>query len=192
MTDPRCWSTIIAAATVALTSSVSTLAIAQSQDAVRAIANHEGIFIDAKSFNITLGKPKGDVAVQITNLGARELGPGAIIFRSDDKLYIVDAPPVAQQNGQRVAGRRDLQPWEIEHQRTTGLRDLLPSEIERQRPTGLRDLQPSEIERQRPTGLRDLQPSEIERQRMYMIDPEYAHYRLKKAFEEVWGTNEKK
>ena len=81
MTGPRCRSAMLFATTVAMMSSVSTLAIAQSQDAVRSIANNESIFVDAQAFTVTPGKSKDDVAAQIRNLGAREMGPGAIIFR---------------------------------------------------------------------------------------------------------------
>src|SRR5205085_927052 len=54
---------------------------------------NESVFIDGKTLTITQGTSKGDVAAQTTKLGARDLGPGAIIFRSGDKLYFVDAPP---------------------------------------------------------------------------------------------------
>src|SRR5262245_39220927 len=53
------------------------------------IADNDAIFIDSKTFQIRDGKAKGDVAAQIRNLGALELGGGAIIFRSGDKLYVV-------------------------------------------------------------------------------------------------------
>src|SRR5262249_56078014 len=40
------------------------------------------------------GRGKGDVRGQVGRGGARDVGPGAIIFRANDKLYIVDAPPL--------------------------------------------------------------------------------------------------
>jgi hypothetical protein len=80
------------AAVVGLASGFSTLAGAQAQDAASTIAENDSVFVDAKTFKITPGKRKGDAAIQIKALGARELGAGAIIFRSGDKLYIVDAP----------------------------------------------------------------------------------------------------
>jgi hypothetical protein len=94
MTGPKCKSTIIVATTIALTSSVSSLAIAQAQDTSRTIAKNESIFIDGKALTVTHGSAKDDVSAQITRLGAHDLGPGAIIFRANDKLYIVDAPPL--------------------------------------------------------------------------------------------------
>ena len=54
--------------------------------------------------------------------------------------------------------------------------------VERLRSYGLSD---PAIERLRSYGLTD---SEIERQRVYMMDPDYSYYRLKKSFDESWGT----
>ena len=58
------------------------------------IANNDSIYIDGKNFTVTPGRAKGDAAVQIKALGARDLGPGAIVFRSREKLYIVSSPLV--------------------------------------------------------------------------------------------------
>jgi len=79
-------------------SSVSMSALAQAQDAPRTIASNGSIMIDGRTFTVTQGAPKGDISPLIRNLGARELGPGAIIFRSDDKLYMVDAAPLVQRS----------------------------------------------------------------------------------------------
>ena len=73
-------------------SGFSTLAAAQSQNAPGNIADNDSILVDGKTFRITCGEGKGDASTQIKALGAREPGPGAIIFRSRDQLYIVDAP----------------------------------------------------------------------------------------------------
>ena len=62
-------------------------------DAVAELANNEGVFVDKTTFKLHLGKPKGDPAAEITRTGAKEVSQGAIIFRSDGKLYIVDAKP---------------------------------------------------------------------------------------------------
>jgi hypothetical protein len=67
-------------------------ATAQSQVAPGTIADNDSIFIDGTTFKITPGKAKNDSSSVIKTLGARELGPGAIVFRSGEKLYIVDAP----------------------------------------------------------------------------------------------------
>ena len=57
------------------------------------LGNNEGIFVDKNTFKIVRGMAKGDPAAQIAKLGARPATEGAIIFRSGDKLYIVDAVP---------------------------------------------------------------------------------------------------
>ena len=126
MSAPRTRSAIIAAATVALMSSVSMSALAQAQDAPRTIASNGSILIDGRTFTVTQGAPKGDVSPLIRNLGARELGPGAIIFRSDDKLYMVDAAPLVQRSTMAYDPA-------IERQRPLGLRDCA---IQAPRPCG--------------------------------------------------------
>src|SRR5215813_5250314 len=88
MTGLKCKSAIIVATTIALTSSVSSLALAQAQNATHPIANYESIFIDGKALTVTQGSPNPDVGGQVARLGAHEVGPGAIIFRANDKLYM--------------------------------------------------------------------------------------------------------
>jgi len=63
-------------------------------DVIGELANNEGIFVDGKTFKIARGKAKGDPAAQIAKLGAKEVGPGAIVFRYNDKLYMVEGTPV--------------------------------------------------------------------------------------------------
>src|SRR5215468_3831894 len=82
--------TVIMSAAVGLLLGVSTFATAQAQQTVLAIPDNDSVYIDAKSFEIVPGKGKGDVGAQIKDLGARELGPGAIIIRSGNKLYIAE------------------------------------------------------------------------------------------------------
>src|SRR5258707_12647058 len=94
-------------AIVGIASIVSNLALAQSQTLPpAAIADNDSIYIDGKTFAITPGRAKGDTSAQIEALGARDLGPGAIIFRSGEKLYIVAAPVLVpgarNQAGQKV------------------------------------------------------------------------------------------
>jgi Putative metallopeptidase len=60
-----------------------------AQNTLGNLSNNASIFIDGKTFEIRGGTAKGDVAAQMRALGARELGGGAIVFRSGDKLYIV-------------------------------------------------------------------------------------------------------
>ena len=57
------------------------------------LADKEGIFVNKKTFQIVRRMSTSDPDAQISKLGARPVTEGAIIFRSGDKLYIVDAVP---------------------------------------------------------------------------------------------------
>jgi hypothetical protein len=57
------------------------------------LATNEGIYVNVTDFKIAKGAAKGDPAAHLTTSGAREVADGAIIFRSGDKLYIVDGKP---------------------------------------------------------------------------------------------------
>jgi hypothetical protein len=78
----------VAAATIA----GFALNCAQAADGPGVIANNESIFVDGKTFGVIRGRAGGDASAQIKNLGAREMGPGMLIFRSGEKLFVVDAP----------------------------------------------------------------------------------------------------
>src|SRR4029077_7854276 len=75
---------------VSLLSSVSMFATAQAQQTAVAIPDNDSVYIDAKSFQVVPGKGKGDAGVQIKDLAAGELGPGALVIRSGNKLYIAE------------------------------------------------------------------------------------------------------
>jgi hypothetical protein len=83
---------VLAAALGGLASGLSGAASAGDPSPVGTINDNESIFIDGKTFHVVPGRAKGDASVQVKALDARELGPGAIVFRSGEKLYIVDAP----------------------------------------------------------------------------------------------------
>jgi hypothetical protein len=80
---------ILAALAAVLVAGAAASGAAQAQNRLTNISNNDSIYIDGKTFEVLGGRAKGDVAAQIKNLGARELGGGAIIFRSGDSLYIV-------------------------------------------------------------------------------------------------------
>jgi hypothetical protein len=89
---------VMGLAGIGLVSSAATLAIAQapSQDVISKLENNQGIFVDKKSFDVVKGaSAKSDPLAGLTKMGAREVSAGAIIFRSGDKLYIVDGTPPA-------------------------------------------------------------------------------------------------
>src|SRR5260370_22917503 len=82
---------------------VPTLAVAQSKSAL-SIADNDSIYVDGRSFKIIPGNAKGDASALIRQLGARDLGPAAIIFRKGDKLYVAADPLNQQRYG---SDRRD-------------------------------------------------------------------------------------
>ena len=104
--------TIGVAAALGIVAGASTLAVAQfnpwnnnnvnmrsltdnwsAPNAVGQLASNEGIYVDVKEFKINKGAAKSDPQAQIAKSGAREVSDGAIIFRSGEKLYIVDGRP---------------------------------------------------------------------------------------------------
>jgi hypothetical protein len=89
---------IMGLAAIGLVSGAATLAIAQapSQNVIGKLDNNQGIFVDKKSYDVVKANAKTDNPVPVlTKMGAREVSAGAIIFRSGDKLYIVDGTPPA-------------------------------------------------------------------------------------------------
>jgi hypothetical protein len=57
------------------------------------LADNQGLYVDTKNFKIAEGAAKGDPAAALKKAGAKQVADGAIIFRSGDKLYIVDGKP---------------------------------------------------------------------------------------------------
>lgn len=71
------------------------------------IANNNSLLIDGENFTITPGRAKHDTSTLIKSLGARDLGPAAIVFRSGGKLYIVSAPLSSPSAHDRVGDNVD-------------------------------------------------------------------------------------
>jgi hypothetical protein len=91
----RTRSHLIAVVAAVTFSSAATIVVAETKDAL-GLADNDSVYIDAKSFTIVPGKAKADTSALIKKLDARNLGPGAIVFRSGDKLYIADAAPITR------------------------------------------------------------------------------------------------
>jgi hypothetical protein len=113
----RSWTAIGVAAALSITGAAS-LAIAQSfspwqdsplmrsvsnywapnnqQPTLGQLGNNEAVVLDLKSFNIPKAGAKGDTSAHIDKFKAREVGEGAVIFRTGDKLYIVDGKEVTK------------------------------------------------------------------------------------------------
>jgi hypothetical protein len=84
--------TAVAAASM-FAGTIKLAAAQQASDVIGELANNQGIFVDGKTFKIIRGAAKGDPSAEIAKLGAKETGPGAIIFRHDDKLYTAEVSP---------------------------------------------------------------------------------------------------
>ena len=66
------------------------------QSTLGQLGNDEAVVVDLKGFNIAKAGAKGDTSVHVDKLHAREVAEGAIIFRSGNKLYIVDGKEVVK------------------------------------------------------------------------------------------------
>jgi len=110
----------VAAVAVVIAASAAVPGAALAQNSLGGIANNDSIFIDGKTFEILGGKAKGDVAAQVKNLGAHELGGGAIIFRSGDKLYILGGTGAA---AALMAGEGPIH-IEYEEPKDAGLKEI--------------------------------------------------------------------
>ena len=82
---------LIGAGAVLLISDPVSVAVAQS---ALTIGDNDSVLIDGNSFTVVPGKGKGGASTLITKLGAQALGPGAVVFRSGDKLYIAGTGPI--------------------------------------------------------------------------------------------------
>jgi hypothetical protein len=157
------------AAGVALGALAATAALAQSQDAARTLADGENLVIEGRSFSIT--PSKNGVATPSDQAGARPLGPGVVIFRRGDGLYMVDRappPPAAipanvpagerpRADGPRTATVDCGNGWALRDQAADQAAYVPPNPNDGcQHVTGLRDM-----ERQRPHGAGDADSGDI-------------------------------
>ena len=85
---------VIAVAIVASVTCVSKLVLGSAQlEQIGSLSNNEGIVVDIKTFKIARGVASGDPSARLVMLNAKLVAEGAIVFRTGDKLYIVDAQP---------------------------------------------------------------------------------------------------
>src|SRR5689334_10704735 len=98
---------------ISIAASAAMSGAAWAQSSRGTIADNGAVFIDSQTFEIRDGKANGDVAAQIRNLRAFELGGGAIIFRSGEKLYIVPGALLAP--GPQASLDEDVGPIRIEY-----------------------------------------------------------------------------
>jgi hypothetical protein len=88
----KCAPRAIIAACIGLAAGLSAPPEARSQLAPGTIADQQSLFIDGQTFKIVPGQAKPDAAASINNLGGRDVGPGVILYRSGERLYILGAP----------------------------------------------------------------------------------------------------
>ncbi|MGE0849657.1 MAG: hypothetical protein AB7O44_08545 [Hyphomicrobiaceae bacterium] len=64
-------------------------------ESVPALGNNQGVYVDKGTFKLALGAAQGsDPVALIAKMGGKEVANGAVIFRSGDKLYILDGKPL--------------------------------------------------------------------------------------------------
>ena len=216
---------------------VPTLAVAQSKSAL-SIADNDSIYVDGRSFKIIPGNAKGDASALIRQLGARDLGPAAIIFRKGDKLYVA-ADPLNQQrygsdrrdygsdrdeSASPAQAERDWREYQQSLRQNRNRRDYgsdrysaygsdrrdygsdrrdygsdrdesaSPAQAERDWQEYQQSLRQSRNQRGSSSDRRDYgsdrYAGEPDQARVYVNDPDYAQYRLRKVFDENWTTSD--
>ena len=94
MSTERMKNFVIGVAIVALAASVSRMAMGSAQlEQIGSLSNNEGIVVDVTTFKVARGAASSDQAARIAALNAKPIADGAILFRTGDKLYILDARP---------------------------------------------------------------------------------------------------
>ena len=85
---------VLGVALVALAVSISKIALGSAQlEQIGSLSNNEGIVVDVTTFKVARGAASSDQAAHIAALNAKQIADGAILFRTGDKLYIMDARP---------------------------------------------------------------------------------------------------
>jgi hypothetical protein len=99
---------LVIATTAIVASGVPTFAGAQSRDTLAiGIGDHEGVFIDGRSFSVLPGRTPEELSDLIGRLDARALGPEALIFRFGNRFYIAESPAAFERTGDRYGGSRN-------------------------------------------------------------------------------------
>ena len=114
MSTSKATSLAIGAAVLGFTIGVSGLAIANfgmsgpgsqlgmpqymktDSQAIAELGNNEGVYVDKTTFKLHLGKPKAIPASEVLAKSAHEVSNGAIIFRHDGKVFLMDAKPATE------------------------------------------------------------------------------------------------
>ena len=168
------------ATSVIMSAAVSavTFATAHAQQTVQTIPGNDSVYIDAKSFQVVPGKAKGDAGAQIKDLAARELGPGAIIIRSGNKLYIAEG-----QTLRGVVTAYGYDPRQYNPALTGG--QYNPA-LTGGGSIGYNQQFAYDPRQYNPNLTGGGSPGYNSMLMQFAYDPDYVQYKLKKAFEENW------
>jgi hypothetical protein len=148
------------------------------------IANNDGVFVDRNSFKVVPGKATGNASALSDELDARDLGPGTIIFRSGNRLYLVDAPTV---EGIRLGSdRRDYGSDRRDY--GSDRRDYGSDRYGSDR----RDYGSDRYGSDRRDYGSDRRDYANDSDQVVVHDAEYAQYKLKKIFTDNWVTGDSK
>ena len=152
--------------------SVATFATAHAQQTGLTIPDNDSVYIDARSFQVIPGKGKGDSGPQIRDLAARELGPGAIIIRSGNKLYIAEGQTL---RGVVTAFANDPRLYNpsLTGGGSPGYNAMLMQFV-------------NDPRQYNPTLTGGGSPGYNAMLMQFAYDPDYVQYKLKKAFEDNW------
>jgi hypothetical protein len=176
--------------------SVATFAAAHAQQTALTIPDNDSVYIDAKSFQVVPGKGKGDAGAQIKDLGARELGPGAIIIRSGNKLYIAEGQTLRGVVTAYAYDPRQYNP-SLTGGGSVGYNQQFAYDPRQYNPslTGGGSIgynqqfayDPRQDPRQyNPSLTGGGSPGYNQMLMQFAYDPDYVQYKLKKAFEDNW------
>jgi hypothetical protein len=86
---------VFGATAIAAVVGLAPLSAAQAPPQIDELINNEGIFFDAKSGKTAKAQAKNEGWIQAAKQKAIEIGQGAVIFRSGDKLYLIEGNPDA-------------------------------------------------------------------------------------------------
>ena len=168
----------VAVAALGVVSAVPSIATAE-EHAATSLADNDALYVDGSSFGVIIGHGKGDIAAKLRGLGAHEIGPGAIIIRSGNTLYLAAAKDQTVHLYDQSATKFAYDPAQ-DHPAAAGGGSAGYNETARRNYA----YDPAQ-DRPAAAGGGSAGYNETIR-RNYAYDPEYAQYRLKKEFESHW------
>jgi hypothetical protein len=101
---------------VGFASGAASFAIAQAtqKEVLTTLDNNQGILVDKNNFNVIKGtSATGDPLQAMAKMNPREVSAAAIVFRSGDKIYMVDGTPPANTTPQAMKNFQDN--WNVSY-----------------------------------------------------------------------------